>query len=133
MASPVIISAHNLSSTSLSISWLPVNLPLFNGIPTGYMVHYRVKTSDNTTVFLNTTIDDYLAMSINISDLMKYTEYEMYMTATTIKGQGTRGEFVYFRTDEDGKGLFSACAFHITGFFYSCNMLLSNLFIVITC
>ena len=82
-----------------------MDLPLFRGIPTGYVLHYRIKTSDNTTAFLNATIDDYLVTSINISDLMKYTEYEMYMTATTIKGRGTRGAFVYFRTDEDGKGL----------------------------
>ena len=105
MAAPPIISAHNLSSTSLNISWLPVDLSLFRGIPTGYILHYRIKTSDNTTAFLNTTIDDYLMASINASDLMKYTEYEMYMTATTIKGQGIRGESVFFRTDEDGKGL----------------------------
>ena len=104
MAAPVIASAYNLSSTSLNISWLPVDVPLFNGIPTGYILHYRIKTSDNTTAFLNTTIDDYLVTSINISDLMKYTEYEIYMTATTIKGQGIRGESVYIWTDEDGKG-----------------------------
>ena len=106
MAAPMKVSAYNLSSTSLNISWLTVDPVLFRGIPTGYILHYRVKTTDNTTAFFNATIDDYLVTSINISDLMKYTEYEMYMTATTVKGEGIHGEFVYFRTDEDGKGYY---------------------------
>ena len=104
MAAPVEVSAYNTSSTSLNISWLAMDPVLFRGIPTGYVLHYRVRTSDNTTAFFNATIDDYLVTTINISDLMKYTEYEMYMTATTVKGEGIRGEFVYFWTDEDGKG-----------------------------
>ncbi|XP_028392974.1 uncharacterized protein LOC114517441 isoform X2 [Dendronephthya gigantea] len=98
---PVIISAYNISCTSMNISWHPVDLPSFRGVPTGYVLHYRIKTSDNTTAFFNATIEDYLETSINISDLMIYKEYEIYMTATTIKGQGKRGDYVYLRTDED--------------------------------
>lgn len=105
LIAPVIISAYNISSMSLNISWLAVDMPLFRGVPTGYVLHYRIKTADNTTAFLNATIQDYLATSINISDLIIYKEYEIYMTATTIKGQGIPGDYVYLRTDEDGRGL----------------------------
>ena len=99
----MVVTAQNLSSTSLNVSWMALDSLLFHGVPTGYVLHYRIKTSDNTTAFLNITIDDYLVENINITDLMKYTVYEVYMTATTVKGEGIRGESVYLRTDEDGR------------------------------
>ena len=81
--------------------WQVVDEALFHGRPLGYTLHYRIK---NTTAFYNQSIDGHLSTNTTISGLMKYTHYELFMTARTKKGEGIKGEFMNLTTDEDGKG-----------------------------
>ena len=98
---PVLTMAKNVSSTSLHLEWQVLDEVSFQGRPLGYTLYYRIK---NTTVFYNQLIDGHLCTNTTISGLMKYTHYELFMTARTKKGEGIKGEFMNLTTDEDGKG-----------------------------
>ena len=102
-----------LSSTSFLITMSPPPRDLANGLICGYRVWYGISTNDfvntsteievladkaafKSTMYFNTTA------SVIISNLFKFTVYEVYVSAFTVKGIGVKGNYSS-RTLQDGK------------------------------
>ena len=92
------------SSTSLNASWTE---PLtFNGILTNYSVYCRVsneqfypeqETEDG--YFINSATPE--TLSLTITELLPFTSYDCYVTASTIGGESEPSTNESARTDED--------------------------------
>ena len=97
-SAPVGVIATNLSSTSLSVVWGPPEIP--RGIITLYTISYYLLTSveEGSSYSLNTT-----DTSGVLNSLMKYTEYSVYVQASTVAGIGDQSETVTVSTDEDSE------------------------------
>lgn len=89
------ISGVNSSSSSILISWLPPSAEDQNGIIIGYNVSYfSVSGGDVTNLSTPET-------SVDITDLMFYTVYNVSVSAFTSMGTGPSG-YVTVRTDSSG-------------------------------
>ncbi|CAH2272872.1 interleukin-27 receptor subunit alpha [Pelobates cultripes] len=79
-----------LSSTDIFISWNEIPVWKQKGFITSY------------TVYLNSTVDSQRhpvsARNLSISGLLPSTVYEIWVTASTAAGEGTRGEVKVFHT-----------------------------------
>ena len=82
------------------MEWSAPDTP--RGIITSYSITYYVTTIGNSSSNAVITSDG-ATTSKTISDLMKYTEYSVYVEAYTSVGVGDRSELVTVTTDEDGK------------------------------
>ena len=102
----MVITANGTSSTSVVLTWKPLEKKQRNGILLGYKVFIiclgqRERQSvelppTNKTVDANTT-------SLEIQYLLKYTVYCFRILAFTTVGDGSMSECVRVRTAEDGK------------------------------
>ncbi|XP_066579876.1 phosphatidylinositol phosphatase PTPRQ isoform X2 [Amia ocellicauda] len=89
--------AHNVSSTAISVSWLPPDLP--NG-----RVFYNVSLREAQT---NIPVSEFTTSetTILIQNLQKYTDYILRVTAATAAGFSENSTTtLYLRTDEDLPG-----------------------------
>ena len=94
-ASVVNLEGVNISSTALRISWLPPPLGDQNGIIQFYNVSYGLPTQDRsqyTTLSTNETM-------IDLTDLEKFTDYTVFVSAVTI-ASGPE-DSVTVKTDSD--------------------------------
>ncbi|MBN3301575.1 PTPRQ phosphatase, partial [Amia calva] len=94
---PVHLIAHNVSSTAISVSWLPPDLP--NG-----RVFYNVSLREAQT---NIPVSEFTTSetTILIQNLQKYTDYILRVTAATAAGFSENSTTtLYLRTDEDLPG-----------------------------
>ena len=93
-STPAGIAAPNIasfSSSQLRVSWQPPSQP--NGIITRYELIYNELGLDQRTIPVN------LVTTYTISSLKPFTQYEVRVTACTVKGCGTGGRSVA-RTQE---------------------------------
>ena len=99
--SPSSVHAHNTSSTSLSVSWGPVPAGYVHGVLLGFKVLYQESNAGNNT-WLENTVDARI-MSFAITNLTKFTKYNIQVLGFTIKGDGKPSKSLRVRTDEDGE------------------------------
>uniref|UniRef100_W5NHK9 Phosphatidylinositol phosphatase PTPRQ n=1 Tax=Lepisosteus oculatus TaxID=7918 RepID=W5NHK9_LEPOC len=91
------LNAQNISSTTISVSWLPPDSP--NG-RVFYMVSLREAQTNTPTLKLTTN-----KTVILFENLQKYTDYILEVTAATVAGFSENTTTIkYLRTDEDIPG-----------------------------
>ena len=95
---PQNVKGQNTSSTSISVSWDPVQAELQNGIITGYNITYQSQTENDNGVVPVGPND----LQANLTGLKKFVKYNISVVALTVKGDGPPS-IIVVRTDEDGK------------------------------
>ena len=98
-SAPLNVAAGNSSSTSIIVYWFTPALP--RGIITSYSIIYYVTMSGEASA--STVVVGGTTSSVEIEDLMKYTEYTVFVHANTSVGRGERSESVTVTTDEDSE------------------------------
>ena len=90
-----------LSSTSVRASWQLPPVGSRHGTITGFKLFYQRKNSaaDYPTVL---TIQSGSTLSIDITGLRKYSEYEFQVLAFSSVGNGPKSSVQEVRTNEDG-------------------------------
>ena len=106
-SAPLNVTAHNLSSTSIMVTWQPPVTP--NGIVRFYRVKYDVDhefsgSGDNSGGGGSINNVNTTNTSVIITMLDNYTTYEVQVFATTIT-EGDGSVVVRVRTDENSKFL----------------------------
>ncbi|XP_031558188.1 protein sidekick-2-like, partial [Actinia tenebrosa] len=96
---PFNVTAHFLSSTSIRVSWQPIDPRLTKGVARGYRVYYRALDTPFTKQLLNHTVG-LTETSADLTNLYKYVEYSIYVVAVTNK-DGNASAVVVTRTNED--------------------------------
>ena len=99
-APPENVTAYNLSSTSVNVTWFPVPSHSLNGILQSYRVFYRdasVPHSPSMEIVVGNT-----TLSVVISALKKFTIYSVWVKAVT-RAAGPSSTTVHVSTDEDGE------------------------------
>ena len=94
-SAPVNVTAHNLSSTSIMVTWQPPLTP--NGIIRSYHVEVFASSTGDVVNEITTT-----NTSVIITMLEKFTTYEVQVFATTIT-EGDGSDVVTVTTDEDSE------------------------------
>ena len=100
-AAPESVSAYNLSSTSIVVTWSRVPDDSLNGILQSYRVMLReaLQSSRPKTIMVADA-----SLSVIISSLKKFTVYSVWVAAVTVVA-GPNSAAVIVSTDEDGKFL----------------------------
>ena len=91
-----------LGSRTVKITWKPPPEEQQNGEVLGYRVLYAQADTGygpNEAQEINVLADD---RSSTISDLDKWTQYKVWVSAYTSVGDGPRSAVIYVETDEDG-------------------------------
>ena len=108
---PNITTKINTSSTSIEIEWQPLSLNFWRGVPYGYTIYfilhdiYAISGTTKNVSFVDVL---YPTVNVELTQLEKYKNYVLWMTAFTIKGRGEKnGSAVEQVTGEDGKFTFS--------------------------
>lgn len=95
------------ASTSLEVTWNPPASTLANGVITGYKLYYmKSSRSSGSAIDAGATkidIDDPDQTKFQIDSLEVYTQYKVWMKASTAVGDGPSSSPVIGRTGEDGK------------------------------
>ena len=93
---PQNINGTFINSTSIQVSWTPPPISSHNGIIRHYIIRYSEVNDDSSVQTMNTS-----DRSIEIGGLGKFTEYEVNVSAVTVR----EGPFnsIVVRTDSDGK------------------------------
>ena len=108
---------HNVSSTSISVSWDQVPVEQENGIITGYTITYQSQTENHNGI----VPADPSERQKTIPGLKEYVDYNIRVFASTVKGDGPPSSPVLVvRTDQDSKYFF------LTRFFHWCFNLISH-------
>ncbi|KAM7056127.1 phosphatidylinositol phosphatase PTPRQ [Acridotheres tristis] len=92
-SAPENITYRNISSTEIELSFFPPSIP--NGVIQTYTI-YLTRTNGTEQRVINTTL-----LTLHITDLNKYTEYTVEVSASTIMGEGVRSSPLHILTDED--------------------------------
>ena len=95
---PENVTLQNRTSTSLNISWSAVPPQFVHGVLRGYVIEYWLVHDVNDTT--NTTVEPWKT-EVQITNLMKFTNYTVRFAAMTAKGIGNWSE-IMLQTDEDG-------------------------------
>ena len=98
-AAPESVSAYNISSTSIVVTWSRVPDNLLNGILQSYHVMLREASQSSrpkTIMVANSSL------SVIVSSLKKFTVYSVWVAAVTVVS-GPNSAAVIVSTDEDGK------------------------------
>ena len=104
-APPDLVKAFAESSTSIRVVWQPPPPNKRNGAITYYKLSYAVAgrpDSDATTVEIRNDGDGDNDNEFVIDELLKWTEYRVWMLAGTQIGDGPVSYPVVVKTDEDG-------------------------------
>ncbi|XP_063178935.1 phosphatidylinositol phosphatase PTPRQ isoform X1 [Chroicocephalus ridibundus] len=92
-SAPENITYRNISSTEIELSFFPPSIP--NGIIQTYTIYLK-RTNGTEQRIINTTL-----LTLRITDLKKYTEYAVEVSASTTVGEGLRSLPLHILTDED--------------------------------
>jgi len=100
------ITAVNISSTAILLTWLPIPSSLSNGRIVEYRITYF--KAENMGVALRNedswqTVIDGEKLSYNITGLERFTNYRFRMAGINRRGVGVDSEPITARTDEDSK------------------------------
>lgn len=94
---PKQLIAHNTSSTTLIVTWLPVPDGYVHGILRGYRLLFKL---DQNSLYHNVTT---VNQTFELIGLQKFTKYSVKVLAFTRIGDGNISDHVVVSTDEDGK------------------------------
>ena len=94
------MTAYNLSSTSVYVTWFPVPEESQNGIIRAYQVLYR-NAYDKKSPAKEISVEN-STLSVVISDLEKFTVYYIWVKAVTV-ATGPSSNVLDVITDEDGE------------------------------
>ena len=98
-APPENVTGQNSSSTSISVMWDEVPADLQNGIITGYNITYKSQTeNDYGSVQVNGSV-----LQTELTNLKEYVNYNITVSASTVKGDGPASVPIVVRTDQDSK------------------------------
>jgi protein sidekick len=98
---PTFVKAWNVSSTSIQVSWQPINDSYYeHGVLLGYQLTYH-RTDGKGSVFK--VIVCSRSLSKNVTRLDEYVDYNISVQAFNSKGMGPEYQPVFCTTDEDGK------------------------------
>ena len=98
-APPANVQGHNTSSTSIWVDWETVPVAYQNGIILTYTVTYRALPAG----ILQTAKVRAPSTQVTLRGLKKYTNYSIFVFATTSKGDGNASDPINVTTDEDSK------------------------------
>ena len=96
---PVFVQGYNTSSTSILVEWGNVPHAAQNGIILRYTVHYKV--FPNGTVHSKPVSAP--SSQVTLRGLKKYTNYSIWVSASTVMGNGNASKPIIVTTDEDSK------------------------------
>jgi len=97
---PTNVTAHNTSSTSITVQWQPPAIPV--GVKlSGYEVFFKPRL--NASAQWDTQIACNSTSNVTLKSLQKFTEYEIMVSAFNILGPGNFSEVVTSFTDEDSE------------------------------
>ena len=97
---PTSLQGYNTSSTSIQIHWNNIPPAHKNGIITFYNISFRIQGFSNlpwNNISVNSSI-----FTTELSNLQKYTLYEIMIAGSTIVGTGKYCNPILVRTDQDG-------------------------------
>ncbi|XP_066298195.1 receptor-type tyrosine-protein phosphatase delta-like isoform X2 [Branchiostoma lanceolatum] len=100
-APPRDVTGTALDSETIQVRWQPPPADLQNGVLTGYKVAYKEKDGQGGDTILDLPPSE---QSCTIPGLKKWTEYEIWVLACTVVGDGPRSDALIVRTDEDVPG-----------------------------
>ena len=106
-AAPVVIKAHNTSSTSLTLSWAPLANASVPGVLKGYSVSYQHGLAHQYVAWMVCSG----SLTLNLTGLEKFTTYNLSVAAFTVAGSGPYSPAIPVTTDEDSKTDFPSSAF----------------------
>lgn len=95
---PSNLTAHALSSTSVSVVWSSVPRRHRNGIIRGYKIQYQALRSDAT--IQHKTVEDNATRHITLNDLKPFTTYHLAVAAFTGAGDGVYSSVMNVQTLE---------------------------------
>ena len=98
-APPANVQGHNTSSTSIWVDWESVAVAYQNGIILTYTVTYRALPAG----ILQTAKVRAPSTQVTLRGLKKYTNYSIFVFASTAKGDGNASDPITVTTDEDNK------------------------------
>ncbi|XP_013063679.2 protein sidekick-2-like [Biomphalaria glabrata] len=100
--SPANLLLATINSTSIKVSWSALPILEQNGNIRGYKVIYKISSvnAQSETVQL----DGSSTLNVTLTNLKKYTEYEIQVLAFTRMGDGARSTALVKRTAEDVPG-----------------------------
>ena len=98
-APPVNVQGHNQSSTSIWVDWEGVPEADQNGIVLTYTVTYTALTGG----IPQTAVVSAPTTHITLRSLEEYTNYSIFVFASTIKGDGNASAPIIVTTDQDSK------------------------------
>ena len=90
---------HNTSSTSILLLWDEVPVVEQNGIITGYAITYQSQTENHNDSVPAGAND----LEKNITGLREFVDYNITVSASTVRGAGPSSPVIVVRTDEDSK------------------------------
>ena len=94
------MTAFNLSSTRIRVTWQPIPDDHIHGVLLGYHVKYHKVGRENKSVTMVTV--NVTSLSVDIVELDKFSEYRIMVSGFTSKGDGNQSKITCW-TDEDGK------------------------------
>ena len=98
-APPANVQGHNTSSTSIWVHWDAVPIADQNGIILTYTVTYSsLPGGISQTAIINAS-----STHVTLKGLKKYTNYSIFVFASTAKGDGNASDPITVTTDEDSK------------------------------
>jgi len=100
-APPVKVQGHNTSSTSIWVGWDTVPVADQNGIILSYTVTYTVLTGG----IPRTAVVGVPTTHVTLRSLEEYTNYSIFVFASTMKGDGNSSAPIMVTTDQDSKSL----------------------------
>ena len=100
-APPVKVQGHNTSSTSIWVNWDTVPVADQNGIILSYTVTYTALTGG----IPRTAVVGAPTTHVTLRSLEEYTNYSIFVFASTMKGDGNASAPIIVTTDQDSKSL----------------------------
>ena len=95
-------TAHN--STTISVSWGPVDEQDRNGIIKGYEIIYQALPNGiNKTKIINISENSQSEQDTTLDRLNEFTNYSIRVLAFTSEGSGPLSDAIVVQTHEDGK------------------------------
>ena len=101
------LKANNASSTSIFLSWNPIEEELQHGIILGYSIAYKKENATRrkrrSLSFTDNVVLVENILAWTLEGLEKFTDYCIQIVGFNSKGDGNSSDIVCVSTDEDGK------------------------------
>ena len=95
------MTAVNISSTAIRLSWQPLLAIDQNGVITQYEVEFNQTTFSEVSMYNTTTVNSTTLM-VDLTGLEEYVVYSIQVRAYTSVGAGPYSHVVMETTQEDG-------------------------------